>query len=62
MKRFRFNQQEIVFAVFALLFLVFSIFLRGFLTPENMLTLLQNVSPGSGADGHRAIAGAAPSG
>ncbi|MGY3121449.1 hypothetical protein ACVWXQ_005386 [Bradyrhizobium sp. S3.14.4] len=27
MKRFRFNQQEIVFAVFALLFLVFSIFL-----------------------------------
>ncbi|MEY9750595.1 acyl-CoA synthetase (AMP-forming)/AMP-acid ligase II [Bradyrhizobium japonicum] len=44
MKRFRFNQQEIVFAVFALLFLVFSIFLRGFLTPDNMLTLLQNVA------------------
>ena len=44
MKRFRFSQQEIVFAVFILLFLVFSIFLRGFLTPENMLTLLQNVA------------------
>ncbi len=44
MKRFRFNQQEIVFAVFAALFLAFSILLRGFLTPENMLTLLQNVA------------------
>src|SRR5215475_6218934 len=44
MKRFRFSQQEIVFAVFALLFLVFSVFLRGFFTPENMLTLLQNVA------------------
>ena len=44
MKRFRFNQQEIVFAVFALLFLVFSIFLNGFLTADNMLTLLQNVA------------------
>src|SRR5512136_2455794 len=44
MKRFRFSQQEIVFAVFAVLFLVFSVFLHGFLTPENMLTLLQNVA------------------
>ncbi len=44
MKRLRFNQQEIVFAVFAVLFLAFSVFLRGFLTPENMLTLLQNVA------------------
>src|SRR5467141_710421 len=44
MKRFRLNQQEIVFAVFAALFLAFSILLRGFLTPENMLTLLQNVA------------------
>src|SRR5581483_4558054 len=44
MKRFRFSQQEIVFAVFAVLFLIFAIFLRGFLTPENMLTLLQNVA------------------
>ena len=44
MKRLKFSQQEIVFAVFALLFLLFSIFLPGFLTPENMLTLLQNVA------------------
>jgi len=44
MKRIRLGQQEIVFAVFTLLFLTFSIFLRGFLTPENMLTLLQNVA------------------
>jgi ribose transport system permease protein len=44
MKRFRFNQQEIVFAVFAALFLVFSILLKGFLTTDNMLTLLQNVA------------------
>src|SRR5436305_5111521 len=44
MKRFRFSQQEIVFAVFTLLFLVFAVFLRGFLTPDNMLTLLQNVA------------------
>src|SRR5512139_3653659 len=44
MKRVKLNQQEIVFAVFALLFLVFSIFLRGFLSSDNMLTLLQNVA------------------
>jgi ribose transport system permease protein len=44
MRRFRFSQQEIVFAVFAALFLVFSIFLKGFLTADNMLTLLQNVA------------------
>jgi ribose transport system permease protein len=44
MKRFRFSQQEIVFAVFAVLFLAFAVLLRGFLTPENMLTLLQNVA------------------
>ncbi len=44
MKRFRFSQQEIVFAVFAVLFLAFAVFLHGFLTPENMLTLLQNVA------------------
>src|SRR5436305_10008408 len=44
MKHFRFSQQEIVFVVFAGLFLVFSIFLRGFLTTDNMLTLLQNVA------------------
>jgi ribose transport system permease protein len=44
MKRFRFGQQEIVAVVFAVLFVVFSVFLHGFLTPENMLTLLQNVA------------------
>jgi ribose transport system permease protein len=44
MKRFRFSQQEIVFVVFAVLFAVFAVFLPGFLTPENMLTLLQNVA------------------
>src|SRR4051812_2328539 len=44
MKRLRFGQQEIVFAVFAALFLVFSVSLNGFLTAENMLTLLQNVA------------------
>ena len=44
MKRFRLNQQEIVFAVFAVLFCAFSILLKGFLTADNMLTLLQNVA------------------
>jgi ribose transport system permease protein len=44
MKRFRFSQQEIVFVVFAALFLAFSIFLNGFFTADNMLTLLQNVA------------------
>jgi ribose transport system permease protein len=44
MKRFRLNQQEIVFAVFAALFLAFSILLKGFFTADNMLTLLQNVA------------------
>ena len=44
MKRLRFSQQEIVFAVFAALFFAFSIFLKGFLTADNMLTLLQNVA------------------
>jgi len=44
MKRFRFNQQEIVFVVFAVLFVAFSISLQGFLTTDNMLTLLQNVA------------------
>ena len=39
-----FGQQGIVFAVFATLFAVFAIVLPGFLTTENMLTLLQNVA------------------
>ncbi|AWM05756.1 MULTISPECIES: ABC transporter permease [Bradyrhizobium] len=44
MKRVRVSQQEIVFAVFAALFLTFSVFLNGFLSADNMLTLLQNVA------------------
>ncbi len=42
--RFKFGQQEIVFAIFAALFATLSIFLKGFLSPQNMLTLLQNVA------------------
>src|SRR6202000_649521 len=38
------GQQGIVFAVFAVLFSAFAIFLPGFLTTANMLTLLQNVA------------------
>src|ERR1700724_4469472 len=38
------GQQGIVFAVFAALFVVFSLILPGFLTTANMLTLLQNVA------------------
>ena len=44
MRRLRFSQQEIVFVVFAALFAIFSVFLKGFLTTGNMLTLLQNVA------------------
>src|SRR5271155_713426 len=40
----RIGQQGIVFAIFAALFAVFAITLHGFATPENMLTLLQNVA------------------
>ena len=38
------GQQGIVFAVFAVLFAAFAIFLPGFFTTANMLTLLQNVA------------------
>src|SRR6202158_5927520 len=38
------GQQGIVFAVFAALFVVFSLILPGFLSADNMLTLLQNVA------------------
>jgi len=44
MKRFRVTQQEIVFVVFAALFIFCSLFLKGFLTSANILALLQNVS------------------
>ena len=40
----RLGQQEVVFAIFAVLFAVFAIFLPGFATTDNMLTLLQNVA------------------
>ena len=43
-RRVRLGQQEIVFAVFAALFVAFSLFLPGFLNADNMLTLLQNVA------------------
>jgi len=44
LRRIRVGQQEIVFVVFAVLFVVFSVFLPGFLSADNMLTLLQNVA------------------
>ena len=40
----RLSQQGIVFAVFAVLFGAFALFLPGFFTTANMLTLLQNVA------------------
>src|SRR5271163_5362231 len=40
----RIGQQGIVFAIFAALFAVFAFTLHGFATPDNMLTLLQNVA------------------
>ena len=42
--RVRVTQQEIVFVVFAVLFGAFSALLPGFLSTDNMLTLLQNVA------------------
>lgn len=44
MRRPKLTQKGIVFAIFLALFAVFSAFLRGFLTADNMLTLLQNVA------------------
>lgn len=38
------GQQAIVFGIFVLMFLGFAVFLPGFLTPGNMLGLLQNVA------------------
>src|ERR1700723_2983797 len=43
-RRLPLGQQEIVFGVFAALFVAFSLFLPGFLSADNMLTLLQNVA------------------
>ena len=44
MKPLRVTQQGIVFSIFVVLFAVFAIFLQGFLSTSNMLTLLQNVA------------------
>jgi ribose transport system permease protein len=44
LQRIRVGQQEIVFVIFAVLFVAFSVLLPGFLTADNMLTLLQNVA------------------
>ena len=44
MKIENFGQRGIVFVVFTLLFAAFSLFLPGFLTTSNVLTLLQNVA------------------
>ena len=44
LRRIRVGQQEIVLVIFAVLFVVFSVLLPGFLTADNMLTLLQNVA------------------
>ena len=40
----RISQQTIVFVIFLLLFIGFAVFLPGFLTPSNLLGMLQNVS------------------
>jgi ribose transport system permease protein len=44
MKALRFSQQIIVFILFVVLFVGFSLFLPGFFKADNMLTLLQNVA------------------
>jgi len=44
MKSRRITQQGIVFSIFIVLFGLFAVFLNGFVTTSNMLTLLQNVA------------------
>src|ERR1700722_5614306 len=44
MRKQRVTQQTIVFGIFVVLFLVFSLFLPGFFSADNMLGLLQNVA------------------
>ena len=44
MRKQRVTQQGIVFGIFVLLFVGFSLFLPGFLTADNMIALLQNVA------------------
>lgn len=42
--RVQFSQEHIVFAIAVLLFIVFAFTLRGFLAPDNLLSMLRNVS------------------
>jgi ribose transport system permease protein len=44
MRRQRITQQGIVFGIFVVLFIGFSLFLPGFLNADNMIALLQNVA------------------
>src|SRR3569832_1066672 len=44
MKKQLLSQQVIVFAIFVVLFIGFSLFLHGFLSANNILGLLQNVA------------------
>lgn len=44
MRRQRVTQQTVVFGIFVVLFIGFSLFLPGFFNTSNMLTLLQNVA------------------
>ncbi len=44
MKKFRFTQERIVFAIFVALFICLSVFLDGFFRFDNLLTLVQNVA------------------
>jgi ribose transport system permease protein len=44
LKSFEFSQEKIVFTIAAAMFVVFAIFLKGFFTTSNLLSLVQNVS------------------
>ena len=44
LRGFRIDQQIIVFGIFAMLFICFSVFLPGFFSTQNILTLVRNVS------------------
>src|SRR5690348_597177 len=44
MRGVRVTQQSIVFGIFVVLFTGFALFLPGFFSSDNMLTLLQNVA------------------
>ena len=44
MRNIQFSQEKIVFTIAVAMFVAFSITLKGFLTPENIISLVQNVS------------------